>query len=83
MANEVRPNDSNEASSEQFAQLAEHNERLQREVESLKQELAQCKSELASAKRELHRLKGKSGAAARKPEAMSTMSTRLRDALYE
>ncbi|PWV94271.1 hypothetical protein DFQ01_13358 [Paenibacillus cellulosilyticus] len=65
------------------AHLAADNERLQREVESLQQELAQCKSELANAKRELHRLKGKSGAAARQPEAMSTMATRLRDALRE
>jgi|GEM_PF-1197528 hypothetical protein len=83
MANEVQPNENNEASSGQFAQLAAENERLQREVEALQQELAQCKAELASAKRELHRARGKSGAAARKPEAMSTMSTRLRDALYE
>ncbi|GMK39940.1 hypothetical protein PCCS19_29950 [Paenibacillus sp. CCS19] len=72
-------NDNNE----QAAQLASDNERLQREIDLLKQELSKCKSELASAKQELHRLKGKRGAAARKPEAMSTMSTRLRDALYE
>lgn len=84
MANET--NDNNYELSEQgasYAQLAVENERLQGEVESLKQELAKCKSELGSAKRELYRLKGKSGAAARQPEAMSTMSTRLRDALYE
>jgi hypothetical protein len=76
MAKESQPNGNNCEHGERYVLLAADNERLQREIDSLRQELA-------AAKRELHRLRGRSGAAARQPEAMSTMATRLRDALRE
>ncbi|WP_040712408.1 hypothetical protein [Paenibacillus curdlanolyticus] len=63
--------------------LAAGQTRLEQERDALQQELAKCKEELAQARRELARLRGRSGAAGRTPEAMSTMASRLRDALRE
>ncbi|GFN33100.1 hypothetical protein [Paenibacillus xylaniclasticus] len=74
------PTHTNELS--ELQRVLADNERLTSENESLMQELAKCKEELAAARRELARLRGRSGSG-RSPEAMSTMASRLRDALRE
>ncbi|WP_127533581.1 hypothetical protein [Paenibacillus kobensis] len=74
------PNETN--GTDELQRLAADNARLVNENESLSQQLAKCKEELAAARRELSRLRGRSGAG-RSPEAMSTMASRLRDALRE
>ena len=63
--------------------LTSDNRRLEQERIALQEDLTKCKEELAQARRELARLRGRSGAAGRTPEAMSTMASRLRDALRE
>ncbi|MWC30027.1 hypothetical protein [Paenibacillus sp. MMS18-CY102] len=63
--------------------LASDNNRLEQSCIALQQELAKCKEDLAQARRELAKLRGRSGTAGRNSEAMSTMASRLRDALRE
>jgi len=68
----------------ELQRLTADNARLADENAALSQQLAGCKEELAAARRELARLRGKGkGGAGRSPEAMSTMASRLRDALRE